>query len=92
MDDEKIQELFEEKYQKLLGLSWDEWQGLAPQNEEEAYAALQEIDDELKDTEEKYQDAEGETKAELGDYRELLRNKYQLIEESFGLESKDADW
>ena len=80
---------YEEKYQKLLGMSWDEWQGVAPQNETEAYAALEEIDDELKSTEQEYQDAVGDAKSELADYRELLHNKYQLIEETFGLENQD---
>ena len=77
------------KYQKLLGMSWDEWQGQAPENDTEAYAALQEIDDELKRTEGEYQEATGDAKWELGDYRELLINKYALIEDMFGLESQD---
>jgi hypothetical protein len=92
MDEEKIQELFEDKYQKLLDISWDEWQAQAPQNETEAYAALQEIDDELKQSEDEYLEGTGDAKDELGEHREMLRNKYQFIEESFGLDSKDADW
>jgi len=83
------QDKFEEKYQKSVGMSWDEWQSQAPDNETEAYAALQEIDEELKKTEGEYQEATGDTKWELGDYRELLTNKYALIEEMFGLESQD---
>ncbi len=83
------QDKFEEKYQRLLEMSWEEWQGVAPQNETEAYAALQEIDDELKQNEDEYQDAVGDAKWELGEYRQMLKSKYELIEEMFGLESHD---
>ena len=89
MDEEKLKEKFEEKYQDILKMSWDEWNGQAPQNESEAYAALDEIEAELKESEEEYQDAVGDAKWELGESREMLRNKYQLIEEMFGLESRD---
>ena len=48
MDQEDIKDLYEEKYQKVFGISYEEWQSTGPQNEAEAYARLQEIDDELK--------------------------------------------
>lgn len=92
MEEERLKDLFEDKYQKSLGMTWEEWQALAPQNETEAYAALQEINDELESSDDEYQDATGNAKWELGEYREALRSKYALIEEMFNLESKDADW
>jgi len=48
MDQEDIKTLYEDKYQKILGLSYDDWYEQGPQSEAEAYARLQEIDDELK--------------------------------------------
>ena len=92
MDEDSIKSLFEDKYQKLLAMTWDEWQAIAPQNETEAYAALQEINDELEGNQDEYEDATGNAKWELGEYRDSLKNKYAFIEEMFGLESKDADW
>lgn len=95
MDDEqieKLQKLFEDKYEKALEMSYQEWLDIAPQNETEAYARLQELDDELKATEDQYHEAEGDEKWESGEHREKLRNEYQLIEELFGLVAKDADW
>lgn len=89
IDEEKIKDLFEEKYEDRLGLSYRDWLEHSPQTEEEAYARLEVINDELDQTEEKYQEALGDEKWELGDYRERLRNEYALIEEMFGLESHD---
>jgi gas vesicle protein len=89
MDDERKQELFEEKYADLLGLSYEEWLMQAPENETEAYARLQEIDDELKGTEDEYYEAVGDSKSELEEYRSRLKNEYQMLEEMFGLESRD---
>ena len=92
MDSEDIKNLFEDKYQRLLGQSYDQWLETGPQDETQAYARLQDIDDELKATEDEYQEASGADKEELEDYREKLRNEYQLLEEIYGLESKDANW
>jgi uncharacterized protein YukE len=92
VDEERQKDLFEDKYQKLLDMTWEEWQEIAPQDETEAYAALQEINDELEGNQDEYEDATGNAKWELGEYRELLKNKYAFIEELFGLESKDVDF
>jgi uncharacterized protein YukE len=89
MELEKIKEIYEEKYQKLLLMDFDEWMDQAPQTEDQAYEILEDIDKELKDTEEEYEQASGDAKWELGEYREMLHNKYQLIEEMFGLEPQD---
>lgn len=89
MDQEKLKDIYEEKYQGKLGLTWEEWLEEAPQTEDQAYAVLEEIDQELKSTQDGYEAAQGDEKWELGEYREILHNKYQLIEEMFGLESHD---
>ncbi len=89
LDQDNIKNLFEEKYEDRLGMAYDDWMEQGPQTEDAAYARLEVIDEELKNTEDQYQDAEGEEKTELNEYRERLRNEYQFIEEIFGLESKD---
>jgi hypothetical protein len=89
MDGEKLQNLFEEKYQNLLGYSFEQWLKNAPTSEQGAYDRLKELDDKLKATEEIYEGLSGDAKWELGEYREKLRNEFQLIEELFGLESQD---
>lgn len=89
MDLEKLKEIYEEKYKKLLLMNFEEWMDQAPQTEDQAYEILEEIDKELKDTLDEYEQAQGDAKWELGEYREMLHNKYQLIEEMFALESTD---
>lgn len=89
MDQEKLKDIYEEKYQNRLGLTWEEWLEQAPRTEDQAYAILEEIDQELKSTRDEYEAAQDDEKWELGEYREMLHNKYQLIEEMFGLESDD---
>lgn len=89
LDEEKVRDLFEEKYEDRLGLSYQDWVQEAPQTEDEAYARMEVINDELEQTEDKYQEATGDEKWELNEYRERLRNEYALIEEMFGLESHD---
>ena len=89
MDQTRLKEIFEEKYQKLLGYSFEEWLKNAPQNEIEAYAKLQSIDEELKTTQTQFEESTGNGKWELGEYREKLRNEYQFLEELFNLESQD---
>lgn len=89
MNGEELKEWFEEKYQQALGMSFEEWIEVAPQSEDQAYERLQEIDEELKNTEEEYQTLKGEEKWELGEYREKLRNEYQMLEEMFGLGNTD---
>lgn len=92
MDQGRIKNLFEEKYRKLLSQSFEEWWKHAPKTQEEAYDRLQVIDDELKSTEEQWEEAIGEKKEFLQDYRERLRAEYALLESAFGLEPPDADW
>lgn len=89
MDQDKLRDIYQEKYEKLLSLTFEEWLDQAPQTEDQAYQILEEIDEELKSTRDEYEQAEGDAKWELGDYREMLHNKYQLIEEMFGLEPTD---
>lgn len=92
MDQDDIQNLFEDKYQKTLGLTYEEWAEQGPQNETEAYARLQQIDDELKDSYDEWFEAEGERKEELGDYRDKLKAEYDFLEAAFGLEAPDKNW
>lgn len=92
MDQEDLKDLYQEKYQKLLGVSYEEWQDVGPQNEEEAYARLQEIDDELKATYDEWYEAEGPDKEELQDYRDKLKAEYDWLEEAFNLEAPDKNW
>ena len=92
MDQDDIKDLYQEKYKKTLGMSYDEWQSNGPQNEEEAYARLQEIDDDLQSTYDEWHEAEGDLKEELGEQREKLKAEYDFLEEAFGLEASDKDW
>lgn len=89
MDPNKQQELFDDKYAHKLELSYSEWMETAPNTEDEAYAACQVIDDELKNTYEQWFNAQGEERDELDDYRDKLKLEYDIIEELFGLELKD---
>ena len=92
MDQEDIKSLFDDKYRKLLGMSYEEWSEQGPQNETEAYARMQEIDDELKGSYDEWFEGEGDTKAELEDYRDKLKAEYDFIEGAFGLEAPDKNW
>ncbi len=92
MDPEDIKTLYDDKYHKLLGISYEEWAEQGPQNETEAYARLQEIEDELKSTYDEWYEAEGEAKAELEDYRDKLKAEYDFLEAASGLESPDKNW
>jgi hypothetical protein len=89
MDPDKQQELYEDKYQSKIGLSYADWLESAPSNEDEAYAFCQQLDDELKNTYEDWFNATGDEREELEDYRSRLKLEYDLIEELFGLELKD---
>ena len=92
MDSDDIKDLYQEKYKKRLGISYEEWQGIAPQNETEAYARLQEIDDELKAGYDQWYEAEGAEKEEMEEARERLKGEYDFLEEAFGLEAPDKNW
>ena len=92
MDQEDIKDLYEEKYRKRLGITYKDWQEQGPQSEAEAYARLQEIDEELKEGYDQWYEAEGSQKEELEDYREKLKAEYDFLEEAFGLEAPDKNW
>lgn len=92
MDQDDIKSLYEDKYGKLLGMSYDEYEAQGPQNETEAYARLQEIDDELKGSYDQWYEAEGEQKEELEEQRDKLKAEYDFLEAAFGLEAPDKNW
>lgn len=92
MDQEDIQSLFDDKYQKILGMKYDEWAEQGPQSEAQGYARLQEIDDELKRGYDEWFEAEGDAKAEMEDYRDKLKAEYDFIEAAYGLEAPDKNW
>ena len=81
-----------DKYQKLLGLSYQAWSEQGPQNETEAYARLQEIDDDLRSSYDEWYEAEGDKKEELEEYRDKLKAEYDFIEAAYGLEAQDKNW
>lgn len=89
MDPDKQQELFDDKYAPKLEMSYSEWLQTSPTSEEEAYAACQAIDEELKNTYETWFTATGDERDELDTYRDKLKLEYDIIEELFGLELKD---
>lgn len=89
MDQEQQQELFEDKYEHKLGMSYQDWLETAPSSESEAYTRCQQIDDELKDTYEDWFNAQGDNRDVLEDYREKLKLEYDIIEDFFALELKD---
>ena len=88
-DQDDIQELFADKYEGLLGFTYEAWLERGPQTENQAYARLQEIDSELKRTYDTWFNAAGDTKDELEDKRDKLKAEYDLLEEIFGLELDD---
>ncbi len=92
MDQDDIKSLFEDKYQKLLRIKYDEYNETGPQNETEAYARLQEIDDELQASYDQWYEAEGDIKNELEEQREKLKAEYDFIEAAYGLEAPDKNW
>ena len=89
MDAQKQQDLYEDKYQAKIGLSYQDWVETAPTNEQEAYAFCQQLDDELKETYEQWFNSTGDEREELENYRERLKLEYDLVEELFGLELHD---
>lgn len=91
-DEQDIKELYEEKYEDKLGMAYEDWAESGPQTEEEAYARLQEIDDELQATYDDWYEALGEEKEHMETYRDKLKAEYDFLEEAFGLESPDKDY
>ena len=92
MDQEDIQNLFDDKYTKALGMTYNDWLTKGPQTEEAAFARCMEIDRELNRTYDEWFDATGDKKDQLGDYRDKLKAEYDLIEEIFHLEANDRAW
>jgi hypothetical protein len=88
-DQEDIQELFEDKYEARLDMSYQNWLQHGPQTEDAAYNRLAVIDQELKNSYEQWFNAQGETKDLLEEKRDKLKAEYDLIEEIFGLELSD---
>jgi hypothetical protein len=92
MDDEDIQSLFDDKYKKLLGLTYEQWLEVGPKTETEAYARCMEIDRELNRTYDEWFEAKGDKKDQLEDHRAKLKVEYDLIEDIYHLEANDRAW
>lgn len=92
MDQEDIKELFDDKYDKALGMSYEQWLEKGPQTEEQAFARCMEIDRELNRTYDDWFNGKGEAKEKLQDYRIKLKVEYDLIEDIFHLEANDRSW
>ncbi len=93
MDQEKLQELFEEKYQRQLDMTYQAWMAQAPQTEDAAYQELERLNRKI----EQLLDSRNinnipDVQDQIDTQLERLRLIYSLIEEQFGLESKDANW
>ena len=92
MNLEDAQSLFEEKYQKIFGLTFQQWNQTAPQSEDQAYARLNEIDRELRRTYDLWFEAKGDEHDKWEDYRAKLKAEYDFLEAMFNLEALDKDW
>lgn len=89
MTPERQQELYEEKYEKKLGMSYQDWLESAPETEDQAYEKLEEIDIEIKQINDVIANTPSDAREELEDERDNLKLEYDLIEEMFGLELND---
>lgn len=92
MEPEDIKDLFEDKYQKALGMTYEQWLEKGPQDESQAFARCMEIDRQLNATYDDWFNATGDKKDELEEMREKLKLEYDLIEEIFHLEANDRNW
>lgn len=92
MDQDDIKALFDDKYHKLLHMTYEQWLEQGPQNEEQAYARCIAIDRELNRTYDEWFEAKGEEKDRLQDYRDKLKAEYDLIEDIYHLEANDRNW
>ncbi len=92
MDQDDIKELFEDKYEKALDMSYQDWLDKGPQTEEQAFARCMEIDRQLNATYDEWFNATGDKKDRLEDMRNKLKLEYDLIEEIFHLEANDRNW
>ena len=73
-------------------MTYEQWLEQGPQTEEQAFARCMEIDRELNRTYDQWFEAEGDTKEELTEHRDRLKNEYDFIEEVFHLEANDRNW
>ena len=92
MEAEEIQSLFDDKYKKLLGMSYEEWLERGPQTEEQAYARCIEIDRQLNQSYDEWFEAKGEKKDQLEEQRDKLKAEYDLIEDIYHQEANDRAW
>jgi len=92
MEPDDIKSLFDDKYQKLLGMTYQEWLDKGPQTEEQAYARCIEIDRELNRTYDEWFEAKGDKKDQMEDHRAKLKAEYDLIEDIYHLEANDRNW
>lgn len=92
MDQEKLKDLFEDKYETLIGISFQEWLNNAPRTQDEAFERCNIIDNELNATYDEWYEAEGDRKEELEEYRAKLKAEYDLLVEVFHLEDEDRSW
>lgn len=88
MDQDKQQEIYEDKYREKLGMSYADWLVTAPQTEDQAYEKLQELDEEVKQINDLLADG-ANNRDDLEDERDRLKLEYDLIEEMYGLELDD---
>lgn len=89
MNPDKQQEIFEDKYEHKLGISYSEWLTTAPETEDQAYEKLAEIDAGLKRIADLLPEASSDERDQMEDERDRLKLEYDLIEEMFGLELDD---
>jgi len=89
MDEEKLRERFEDKYERLLGISYQQWLETAPDTEDEAYQRLDQINAEIEVLLDAKDAAVGDARSDIEDRLEYLRTEYAIIEEMFGLELHD---
>lgn len=92
MDDDqlqKLQDLFDDKYQRQLGMTYQQWLVTAPDTEDEAYKRLQELNTKIEQLLDVRDAANGNARDAIEDEMDRLRTEYALIEELFGLELDD---
>lgn len=92
MDEEKLKSLFEDKYERALGVSYQDWLLTAPSTQDEAYNRCNELDKLLNETYDKWFEAKGDEKDKLETQRQNWKMEYDLIEELFHLDFEDRSW
>jgi len=93
MDPQKLQELFEEKYEKQLGMTYQVWLAQAPQTEDAAYQELERLNQKIEQSiDQRSNNNPPDFEDKINEQLERLRLLYSLIEEQFGLGNPDANW